>query len=246
MSHRYLLLDTSFLCWREFYGPARRDAHAVAPGVLAELPEWVDKFRATPVWFCDRGPYKRSDLFAEYKKPEKKPDPVGDKEKAACRAAIDAFREEVLPSGYRVEQCPGYESDDLIASFVRNLSKGSTAVIVSRDADLYQLLQPGVCFYNPMSHGGLTDVGFREKYGLPPADWAEVKALAGCASDNVPGCEGVAEVTAVKYVRGDFHKIEGFRRKKIEAFYGGGGVGRNLKLTRLPFDGTPDVLPERP
>jgi DNA polymerase-1 len=115
---------------------------------------------------------------------------------------------------------------------------------VSRDQDLYQLLSPSVCLFDPLSNGGMTEPQFRDKYGLPPSEWAEVKALAGCSSDNITGASRIGEATAVKYLRGDLHKIEGFRRKIIEAFYSCGAVEQNLKLTRLPFPGTPRVGPE--
>lgn len=245
MTRDYLLLDTSFLCWREFYGAARRDEHAVIPGIVEDVPKIAERFRATPVWFCDRGPYKRAEIYPKYKLPDKKPDPLADKEKAACRRTIDKFRDEVLPAkGHRVYQEPGYEADDLIASFVRHMPADCRAILVSRDEDLYQLLSPSVCTHNPISGGGMTESAFREKYGLGPGDWAEVKALAGCSSDNIDGAYRIGEATAVKYLRGDLHKIESFRRKIIEAYYASGSVKENLRLTRLPFPGTPRVGPE--
>ncbi|MFH1609683.1 MAG: hypothetical protein ABID40_03550, partial [Candidatus Bipolaricaulota bacterium] len=68
--------------------------------------------------------------------------------------------------------------------------------------------------------------------------WAEVKAIAGCSGDGVPGIRGAGDRTAVKYLNGRLNvttKVWG----RIEA--GRGMIQRNLRLVRLPFEGCPEV-----
>jgi 5'-3' exonuclease len=71
---------------------------------------------------------------------------------------------------------------------------------------MYQLLQPGVRIlrsssgsWAPYSHED-----FAAEFGLQPGQarlWVDVKALAGDASDNIPGVKGIGPKTALQLVQ---------------------------------------------
>jgi DNA polymerase I len=95
----------------------------------------------------------------------------------------------------------GYEADDLIATLVREArEKGFEVEIVSGDKDLLPLVQEGVVVWDPMKDLRFDPEAIQEKYGVSPAELVEVKALAGDASDNIPGVPGIGEKTALKLI----------------------------------------------
>lgn len=128
----------------------------------------------------------------------------------------------------------GYEADDQIASGVVH-NPDTELVIVSSDADLYQLLRPGVTIYNPISKKEITEESFRAEWGISPIQWASVKAWTGCSSDNIEGLPGVGEVTAIKWLNGQIKP----ESKKYAVFSDNLEVyTRNKPLVTLPYAGT--------
>ena len=95
----------------------------------------------------------------------------------------------------------GFEADDLISTLVREArDKGFAVEIVSGDKDLLPLVQEGVVMWDPMKNLRFDPGAIQEKYGVSPAELVEVKALAGDASDNIPGVPGIGEKTALKLI----------------------------------------------
>ena len=88
------------------------------------------------------------------------------------------------------------EADDLIAEIcLAELLKGNKVVILSGDADLFQMLRyPDVRIHNLRKEITVKDV--EEKYGVNPDHFADWKALAGDSSDNIPGVHGIGEKKA--------------------------------------------------
>lgn len=102
----------------------------------------------------------------------------------------------------------GFEADDLIATLVRRArAQGFQVEIISGDKDLLPLVQEGVAMWDPMKDVRFDPETIREKYGLDPKELVEVKALAGDASDNIPGVPGIGEKTALKLIA-RFHTLE--------------------------------------
>jgi DNA polymerase-1 len=96
-----------------------------------------------------------------------------------------------------------FEADDLIGSLAVALaSAGEEAIIVSTDRDLLQLIRPGVEMYSPVKPPlwarSAEDV--RARLGVPPDGVTTYKALAGDASDNIPGVAGIGDKTAASLV----------------------------------------------
>jgi DNA polymerase-1 len=102
----------------------------------------------------------------------------------------------------------GYEADDLISTLVRRArEQGYEVEIISGDKDLLPLVAEGVDMWDPMKGVRYDPAAIREKYGLDPKELVEVRALAGDASDNIPGVPGIGEKTALKLIA-QFHNLE--------------------------------------
>ena len=61
--------------------------------------------------------------------------------------------------------------------------------------------------WDPMKEVRYDPAAIREKYGLTPEELVEVRALAGDASDNIPGVPGIGEKTALKLIA-EYHSLE--------------------------------------
>ena len=102
----------------------------------------------------------------------------------------------------------GLEADDLICTLVRRArEEGYEVEIISGDKDLLPLVQDGVDMWDPMKEVRYDPAAIREKYGLDPGELVEVRALAGDASDNIPGVPGIGEKTALKLIA-RYHSLE--------------------------------------
>lgn len=149
---------------------------------------------------------------------------------------LDRLKNSLLSeAGFRnVFFSQGYEADDVIAHVCQNLPPETDAVIVSTDKDLWQCLNERVVVYNPLTKKVITAESFQEKWGISPALWVNVKALAGCDSDSIEGIRGVGDLTAARYCAGTL-KPESAVVAKIRA--GREIYERNLPLVRLPYPG---------
>ena len=93
---------------------------------------------------------------------------------------------------------PDEDADDIIASFATVLD-GHDVMVLTNDKDYYQLLAPGVTILT--SDGSvLTEDWFRGAHGVSPAQWVDVGALMGDASDNIFGLPWWGQTTALKEV----------------------------------------------
>jgi DNA polymerase-1 len=134
----------------------------------------------------------------------------------------------------------GYEADDLIATYAREvISKGGDVTIVSSDKDLMQLVHPGVALLDTMKNWrriGRDEV--IEKFGVPPEKVVDVQALAGDSVDNVPGVPGIGIKTAAELINqyGDLDALlerageikQPKRREKLIEFADKARISRDL------------------
>ena len=102
--------------------------------------------------------------------------------------------------GIPVEISDGCEADDCIASLAARFSAERPVIIVSGDKDLKQCLGPNVYMWDPASKEEklLSGADFTAESGLRPDQWADVQALVGDTSDNIPGVPGIGPKTAQK------------------------------------------------
>ncbi len=143
-----------------------------------------------------------------------------------------------------VEQ-EGFEADDLIASYAREIvDAGGDVTIVSSDKDLMQLVRPGVVMFDAMKSKKLGRDEVMEKFGVPPDKVVDVQALAGDSTDNVPGVPGIGVKTAAELINayGDLDTLleraseikQPKRREKLIEFADQARVSR--ELVRLKDD----------
>jgi DNA polymerase-1 len=246
MSRTFLILDCNFLAYRLYHTMGELSHGAIKTGVvfgfLSSITQFQDQFGTDNIIFCfDQGVPKRRTLLPSYKEKRHAPD---DKEKQDIRQhlheQVNLLRTQYLPKiGYHnICGCEGYEADDIIASITQSLSRDDEAIIISADGDLYQLLDSNVSLYNPTKHKITTYAGFCKDRGVKPEQWARVRALAGCDTDEVPGIKGVGEETAIKFINNTLPA----HFKSYKAICGKEGretARRNKSLVQLPYKGTP-------
>jgi DNA polymerase-1 len=151
--------------------------------------------------FDAKGPTFRHELYGDYKAHRPPMPEALATQLPYIRQIIDALN---LPSLVK----EGYEADDLICTLVRRARERGFAVeIISGDKDLLPLVQDGVDMWDPMKEVRHDPAAIREKYGLEPEELVEVRALAGDASDNIPGVPGIGEKTALKLIV-RYHSLE--------------------------------------
>lgn len=105
-------------------------------------------------------------------------------------------------------ELPGFEADDLIATYATVASAaGWDVTIVSSDKDLMQLVTPHpvegaphVDMLDTMKNLRLGRDAVMEKFGVGPERLGDVLALMGDSADNVPGVAGVGPKTAAKLI----------------------------------------------
>jgi DNA polymerase I len=103
--------------------------------------------------------------------------------------------------GFGVGKKAGYEADDFMAAAAHAESKrGGHSLLLTTDRDAYQLVSESVTVLAPRS--GVRDlirIGPQqvvERMGVLPEQIPDFKALAGDASDNIPGARGIGPKAA--------------------------------------------------
>lgn len=100
---------------------------------------------------------------------------------------------------------PGFEADDVIGTLAVRAADNEDmeVVIVTGDRDELQMVdRENISVYTPgggkkpSKIWGKREV--KEKYGLEPEQLVDFKALAGDASDEIPGVKGIGPKTATK------------------------------------------------
>lgn len=240
----WLLLDCNYLAYRAFHAYGRLSHDDIPTGVvygfMRDLLTLQDRFATDRLAFCwDFGKPLRCREYQKYKEDRRNkvytPEELEDY--ILLRSQIRLLRSQYLPSlGHKNNFYQhGYEADDVIASLVKqSLPPRTDTIIISADHDLFQLLGRYVTMYNPHRKELMTEQLLREQYGVSPTAWVEVKAIAGCSSDNIQGIKGVGEKTAAAFLGGRLKETT----KAYQAITQGNRIWRrNLKLVELPLYG---------
>lgn len=105
-------------------------------------------------------------------------------------------------------ELPGYEADDIIGTVSKICDQSDVECnILTGDKDDLQLISDNTTVKLVVTRMGRTTTTdyhpeqFREKYGIEPSEFIDVKALMGDASDNIPGVAGVGEKTAMSLIQ---------------------------------------------
>ena len=174
----------------------------------------------------------RNKIYTEYKAHRPPPPDELIPQFALIRDAVKAF------SVACIEQ-DGYEADDLIATYARDVvNLGGDVTIVSSDKDLMQLIRPGVVMLDTMKSKRIGRDEVIEKFGVPPEKVVDVQSLAGDSVDNVPGVPGIGVKTAAELINeyGDLDALlerageikQPKRREKLIEFAGQARISRQL------------------
>lgn len=130
----------------------------------------------------------------------------------------------------------GYEADDVLATLAAQASAdGYQVKILTGDRDLFQLVNPAknisILYLDTqgVKSGSYQEFNpdlVEEKLGVLPEQVVDLKALAGDASDNYKGVQGIGDKTAIKLIKefgsldniyANLEQIKGATRKKLAA-----------------------------
>ncbi len=162
--------------------------------VLAELKptHWAVAFdRPTPTF--------RHEMFREYKAQRPAmPDELKGQIKRVHQL-VGAFH---IP----IFEIDGFEADDVLGTLSRQASEQSIeTIIVTGDNDMLQLVSSEVKTLAPKRTFNDTTLydeeAVKQKYGIPPNQVIDFKALVGDVSDNIPGVPGIGEKTAARLIQ---------------------------------------------
>jgi len=241
-----LLLDCNSVSYVAFYAISKELTHNnirtdVIYGFMSMSLQLMNEFPDhIPVFCWDHGYGKRKVMFPGYKLKRDLLPPAELKKREAFKAELEKIKFKYLPE-MEVKNnffADGYEADDIIASISKSLGPRDSAVIVSGDQDLYQLLNDKVTIFCPRYRTLMTKPKFLIKYGLPVSQWAFYKSLAGCTSDCIPGCPGIGPKKAIQFINDELTNpaaIENFMKTDVYKLY--------KQLTTIPLDGCPKFLP---
>ena len=204
---KLLLLDGHSLAFRAFYAlpedlQTTDGTHTNAVyGFTAMLIKLMQEQRPDYIACCFdmAGPLERTAEFSDYKATRTEAPETFAPQMALIEEVLKVLRIPVF--GF-----PGYEADDIICLFARRAEKeGIDVRIVTGDRDFFQLVNDAIhVLYN---RRGITDIvemdakAVKERYGVPPAKYLDLKALEGDPSDNLPGVPGVGTKTAAKLIQ---------------------------------------------
>ena len=211
---RLFLLDAYALIYRAYYGLIKNprinskgvNTSAIF-GFVNTLEEVLRKENPThiAVGFDPAGPTFRHEAFEQYKaQREETPEVI--------RQSVPVIKEIIRAFNIPIIEVAGYEADDVIGTLAKEAEKaGFDTYMMTPDKDYGQLVSPHIFIYKPLFGGNFEVRGVEEvtaKYGIErPEQVIDILGLMGDASDNIPGCPGIGEKTAMKLVQ-EFGSIE--------------------------------------
>ncbi|MDO9153676.1 MAG: DNA polymerase I [Paludibacter sp.] len=157
------------------------------------------------VAFDPKGKTFRHDAYEKYKaQRESTPEDI--------RLAVPIIKKIVEAYNIPVLEVQGYEADDVIGTIAKQAEKeGFEVYMLTPDKDYGQLVSDHIFMYRPRHTGGFEIMGPNEvkaKYDLDSHEQViDLLGLMGDSSDNIPGCPGVGEKTAVKLLK-EFGSID--------------------------------------
>ena len=211
---RLLLVDAYALIYRAYYAFMRTprttstgENTSAVFGFVVTLEDLLKKVAPThiAVAFDPHGGTFRHEVYPAYKaQREATPEDI--------RKAVPIIKDILSAMHIKQVEVPGFEADDVIGTLaVQAAEAGFEVYMATPDKDYGQLVGGNIYQYRPRHTGGFELMGSREvcdKYGLQSASQViDLLALMGDASDNVPGCKGVGEKTAVQLLN-EFGSVE--------------------------------------
>jgi DNA polymerase-1 len=154
------------------------------------------------VIFDSKAPTFRHDRFKDYKA-QRKPMPEDLVEQLPLiKEVIGAYNIEVVEK-------EGFEADDLMGSIALKAARlGYEVYLVTNDKDMFQVVGKNIFIWRPGGRAICDEASVRKRFGVEPGRLVEIFALAGDATDNVPGVPGIGEKTAIELVK-EYGNLEG-------------------------------------
>ena len=231
--NKLFLLDAYALIYRAYYALIRNPRinskgmnTSAIMGFVNTLNEVLTKENPThiAVAFDPSGPTFRHEAYAEYKaQREECPEDI--------KNAVPIIKKILNAWNIKTLEVSGYEADDVIGTVALIAGKnGITTYMLTPDKDYGQLVRDNVYMYRPkFGNAGYDVMGVEEvkqKYELStPLQVIDLLGLMGDASDNIPGCPGVGEKTAIKLIKefgsidnlvANTEQLKGAMKKKVE------------------------------
>lgn len=213
---KLFLLDAYALIYRAYYALIRSPRFTAKGlntsavfGFVMTLEDLLRKENPSHLAVCfdpPGGHTFRHEAFSDYKAGR-------DKQPEDITLAIPYIKRILEAMHIPVVESPDFEADDVIGTVAtRAEAEGFTTYMMTPDKDYGQLVTDHIFMYRPALRGeGFEIRGPRqicERYGIAtPRQVIDLLALEGDASDNIPGCPGVGEKTAVKLID-DFGSVE--------------------------------------
>ena len=196
----FFIIDGSSVMYRAFHAvPATFTTSKGMPtnavyGFTQTLRKILNDFKPefVAIAFDVKGPSFRHELMAEYKA-ERKPMPD------LLVVQVPYIKKMVAAFNIPAIEMPGFEADDVIATLVRKCAgEGLKIAIITGDKDMYQLVDEDTVILDYLTGKEYCPPDVKEKYGVAPTQIRDLLALAGDASDSIPGVPGIGFKTAAK------------------------------------------------
>ena len=202
---KLIVIDLMPILYRGYFvflSKPRRTADGINTSSLSllasTLEQMIKKFNPTHLAIAmeSQTPTFRHTLYPEYKaQREKMPEDIA--------AAIGQAQELASAWGIPLLQVDGYEADDLLGTLAaRGAAEGFEVIVASPDKDLGQLADDHISIYRPGDAQPSTAAEIAQQWQIPSAaSMVDYLALAGDASDNIPGVPGIGQKTAIKLLQ---------------------------------------------
>ena len=230
---KLLLIDAYAMIFRAYYAFIRAprmnskgENTSAIFGFAVTLDDLIRKINPTHVGvaFDPAGGTFRHEAFEQYK--AQRPETPED-----IRKAVPVIKQLLEAMNIPVLEVSGFEADDVIGTLAHQAEDaGFEVYMATPDKDYGQLVSNHVFMYRPRHTGGFELMGPQEvcaKYGLQRKEQViDLLGLMGDASDNIPGCKGVGEKTAVALLQqfgsidnmlANTDQIKGALRQKVES-----------------------------
>jgi DNA polymerase-1 len=205
---KLFLIDAYAIIYRAYYAFIRNPRFnskglntSAIFGFVNTLEDVLKREKPThiAVAFDPKGKTFRHEAYEQYKaQREATPEDI--------RLAVPIIKKLVEAYNIPVLEISGYEADDVIGTMAKLAEKeGFEVFMLTPDKDYGQLVSDHIFMYRPKHTGGFEVMGpdeVKNKYELDShLQVIDLLGLMGDASDNIPGCPGVGEKTAVKLLQ---------------------------------------------
>ena len=209
---KILVIDGNSIINRAFFGiralTTKSGKHTNAIyGMINIISKQLELLRPdyAAVAFDLKAPTFRHEMFKEYKAGRHETPPELLMQFPEAKECLELM-------GLNILELPGYEADDIqgTVACMAHDAEDVTSYILTGDRDLLQLIDDKIIVLLAGT-GETKNIGreeFREKYGISPDTFVDMKALMGDSSDNIPGVRGIGEKTAATLIQ-SFRTLEG-------------------------------------